>query len=889
SKRELEEPGDISVARAPAAPKKPKAASVGIAKKTRSATKQAQSDDNDDQTPVQTISKPDEDPVRSQSTLTTTKAARNKKPATSIQKDPQTPDDLTPIEPPLSTTDGKKSSRPKQLSAVAEKVNKQAVAKQNAKETQAAKKAKKAEEAVIEETPEETAAFLAKVKGQSKPSKTSPNLVSPKRSRPPVNREKALEQLLNARAPSPNPGAAPLANDDTTNNTARINNVALSNSAPQASNSRPRPRIVTQPGLQVPRSTPPSRDVSPVAPPLLQIPSSTLGSREVSPSAESMATADNDYDEDIDIAFDYKALLDGIPKPWNLGPVSAPPPLPKPLHTAMLNPEVMEKAANGGKEKSRVARPLVNSFRVQDQVHLKLALEYMDALVATICAFPDDDTRWTFATLSNYWASKKLGRNYRLDRQSDYCRLLYSRISQSRGRLVSAVFSDGIRDNYDGLSWRPTTGSNKAQTEAAIRSRVVSMIQDGSFTAPADRPSAYYQNPWFGHILKLGYWQLSTSKGMSEAHAEHFGGGISYPLMALVVTATEKMLAAVAAGPNSTNTGHKNTGHAFSHTRYASRFHSHLLTLTKIHRTRGGPILMDYLTRLHKEFRAPFHALAPSSHTLQLAIPMSALNDYGVELRPAPIKESPSAPETAPSTRRPKVRTRSASSIDLGAILRNPTLTSSQKLKRLNMIYEMAENNDSQTNSARTVQQYEGLLAGVNADSDDSEVKARRAGALPDTDSSSKAAVKVWMSESDEEATKDEGEGEGEAEPEVEDDGRDGDDSEGDDQDKSEAEIVDEEDTEAEESGGVVSTAENEGEADEEYNGGVGESDVDPAPTKPRQHRFFDADGGLSSPAGSESNGEADSDGEGASGAVATQVDGDQTMMTAVASDSEDD
>ncbi|EUC58876.1 hypothetical protein RSOL_283440, partial [Rhizoctonia solani AG-3 Rhs1AP] len=430
SKRELEEPGDISVARAPAAPKKPKAASVGIAKKTRSATKQAQSDDNDDQTPVQTISKPDEDPVRSQSTLTTTKAARNKKPATSIQKDPQTPDDLTPIEPPLSTTDGKKSSRPKQLSAVAEKVNKQAVAKQNAKETQAAKKAKKAEEAVIEETPEEMAVFLAKVKGQSKPSKTSPNLVSPKRSRPPVNREKALEQLLNARALSPNP----------------------------------------------------------VAPPLLQIPSSTLGSREVSPSAESMATADNDYDEDIDIAFDYKALLDGIPKPWNLGPVSAPPPLPKPLHTAMLNPEVMEKAANGGKEKSRVARPLVNSFRVQDQVHLKLALEYMDALVATICAFPDDDTRWTFATLSNYWASKKLGRNYRLDRQSDYCRLLYSRISQSRGRLVSAVFSDGIRDNYDGLSWRPTTGSNKAQTEAAIRSRVVSMIQDGSFTAPFSNP-----------------------------------------------------------------------------------------------------------------------------------------------------------------------------------------------------------------------------------------------------------------------------------------------------------------------------------------------------------------------------------------------------------------
>ncbi|EUC58875.1 hypothetical protein RSOL_283430, partial [Rhizoctonia solani AG-3 Rhs1AP] len=389
SKRELEEPGDINVAHAPAAPKKIKAASVGDAKKTHSATKQAKSNENDDQT---TLFVP-----------TTTKVTRNKKPTTNIQKASQTPDDLdlTPIEPPPSATEGKKSSWPKQLSAIAGKANKQAVAKQNSKETQAAKKAKKAEAAVIEETPEEMAAFLAKIKGQLQPPKA-------------------------------------------------------------------RPQNCTQ---------------------------------------------------------------------------------------------------------------------------------------------------------------------YLLSEGTDAFRLQY---------------------------------------------------------------------------------QLGCNPQEPDPHPE----------------------------------------------------------------------------------------------------PEGEVAQYDV---------------------------------------RN------------------AEDNDSQTNSTRTVQQYEALLAGVNADSDDSEVKARRAGALPDTNSSSKAAVKVWMSESDEEATKDEGEGEGEAEPEVEDDGRDGDDSE------------------AEESGGMVSTAENEGEADEEYNGGVGESDVDLAPTKPRHHRFFDADGGLSSPAGSESNGEADSDGEGASGAVATQVDGDQTMMTAVASDSEDD
>ncbi|CUA72115.1 hypothetical protein RSOLAG22IIIB_10096 [Rhizoctonia solani] len=870
SKRELEEPGDISVARAPAAPKKSKGASVAVAKKTRSATKQANSDDNDGQTQVQTISKPDEDPVRLQSTPATTKAARSKKLATSTQQAPPPPDNLTPTEPPLSATEGKKSTRTKQLSAIAEKANKQAVARQNTKESQAAKKAKKAEAAVYEETPDDTAVFLAKAKGQSQPSKTSPNLVSPKRSRPPVDREKAMEQLLNARALSPNPGATPLA-DTMTDNTTRVKNVATKSSAPQGLNSKPRPRIVTQPGLQVPRSTPPSWDVSPVAPPLLQVPSSNSVSRDVSPSAESAATVDDDYDEDVDIRVDYKGLLDGIPKPWNLGPVSVAPSLPEPLHTARLKPEVLQQATNSGKEKPKAPRALVNNFRVQDQAHLKLAIDYMDTLVATICAFPDDDTRWTFATLSNYWASKKLGRNYRLDRQSDYCRLLYSRISQSRGKLVTAIFSSGIQGKYKGLSWKEGAGSDDAQ-EAAIRTRVASMIKDGSFTAPRDRPSAYYQHSWFEHILKLGYWQNSTSKGMSEAHAEYFGGGISYPLMALAVTVTEKMLADVAAKPNPENTGHahKNTtANAFSHTLYATRFNAHLFTLARLHRTHG-PILTDYLTRLHKRLRAPFLASVPSSHTLQLAIPLSALNNYGVEQRPAPIKEKPNASEAAPSTRRPKVRTRSAPSINLGAILNSPTLNSDEKVKLLSIICESAGDDGSQTGSTRTVQQYEGLLAGVNADSDDSEVEARRAGALPDT---SKTGVGVRMGESDEEVMKDEAEGEGESEAEAEVEG-DGEGSEGEDKDESEAEVVDEEDPEAEESGGAVSTNENEGDANEE-------NDDD--------RRFFDADGGLPSPAGSESDGEADSDGEGASGAVATQVDGDQTMMTAVASDSEDD
>ncbi|KAG8680617.1 hypothetical protein FRC08_016147 [Ceratobasidium sp. 394] len=80
---------------------------------------------------------------------------------------------------PLSPPESRKSSRPKMPSKIAAKVNVQAAAKQNVKDTQAAKKAKKAEAAVIVETPEETAAFLSRVKGNSQPAPTSRRNLTP--------------------------------------------------------------------------------------------------------------------------------------------------------------------------------------------------------------------------------------------------------------------------------------------------------------------------------------------------------------------------------------------------------------------------------------------------------------------------------------------------------------------------------------------------------------------------------------------------------------------------------------------------------------------------------------------------------------------------------------
>jgi hypothetical protein len=147
--------------------------------------------------------------------------------------------------------------------------------------------------------------------------------------------------------------------------------------------------------------------------------------RDASPIAESVITVDEEYDEEFEVSrVDIGSLLKGSPKPWIVGPAVMPPALPELLHNAKLKPEVLLKLTQGGKDKSKPARAKINNFRVQDQLHLKLNLEFMEDLVVNVHAFPDDETHWTFAVLSNYWASKKLGRHYRLTRDSEHCCLV---------------------------------------------------------------------------------------------------------------------------------------------------------------------------------------------------------------------------------------------------------------------------------------------------------------------------------------------------------------------------------------------------------------------------------------------------------------------------------
>ncbi|KAF8593399.1 hypothetical protein BDV93DRAFT_549546 [Ceratobasidium sp. AG-I] len=755
---------------------------------------------------------------------------------------------------PAPTAEVKKSDRSKKPSDIADKVNKQDTAtEQKAKEAKEAKKAKKAEAVVIAETPEETAAFLAAAKGQSQPHKTSPAVASPKRKKRVVDRTKAMMQLVNSQTPSPNPSVVSSASA-VTGTSQFASSIAPDDSVSQVSSAKPKPKAST-PGLYVPHSGASSRDVSPAVPLHLSVPSSNAMSRDVSPSADSVVSVDDSIRAP---GIDLKAALEGIPKPWNVGPALEPPLLPEPLYIAKLKPDVLElmallkdksrlkQATKEDKDKAKnAARPRVGSFRDQDQCHLRLNLEFMDDLVATVCAFPDSDTCWIFALLSNYWASMKLGRSYRLDRESDHCRLLFSRISQSRGKLVALPLSDGIRDNYPGLSWVPSPGVTEAETQVAIRKRVADMIEHGTFLVPDDRPTAYYQNRWFVRTLRIAYWGGPNSRGFADDHARHFSG-ISYPLLALVVTATEKMLAVVAAGPDAANSRKKKPDLKFSHDVYRPRFECHLMTLVQLHKSPAGPKFTTYLTQVHRELMGSNPTSIVRNPLPKLAIPLSALQNYGEVTAPPAVKQGIASQK-----------------LEIIRLIRVASAESSQSLETK----ATADSNDS---SDQDVEMTDGEEIARGIDKGKGKGNAKGDSTLEltdDTDHETGIDTDTDTDAGPKRASKSKGKVERKADKGDDDDDSNVDDDTGDDDDDEDDEKKEKEEKE---------TEEEEEEEEEE------DTDDNSGPSGPRKLQEFSVGSNVDGVYSSECD-EA-SDGGGATGAVAS---GDLTMTTAAGSDNE--
>ncbi|KAG8727004.1 hypothetical protein FRC10_006502, partial [Ceratobasidium sp. 414] len=294
SKRVLENPGDISVSLAPAAPKKPKAQKGTTVTSTASEQTTSNADNHEDDKPDSAVipSPPAEVDASKKKRATPkmkvlpssdqakepkegcsptlpimkTRAAlkvastsaeealepeniptppvpkvKKSKPAAKAGKDlaPQPDEGVISTELPGPTVEAKKLGRNKKPSDIADKVKKQEMAVQGAREAKEAKKAKKVEAAAIVETPEETAAFLAQVKGQSQLPKTSPTVTSPKRKKLTVDRAKAMEQLISSQTPSPNPSVISGASA-ATGTSGLTGSIAPDDSISQVSKSKPK-------------------------------------------------------------------------------------------------------------------------------------------------------------------------------------------------------------------------------------------------------------------------------------------------------------------------------------------------------------------------------------------------------------------------------------------------------------------------------------------------------------------------------------------------------------------------------------------------------------------------------------------------------------------------
>lgn len=352
--------------------------------------------------------------------------------------------------------------------------------------------------------------------------------------------------------------------------------------------------------------------------------------------------------------------------------------------------------------------------------------------------------------------------------------------------------------------------------------------------------------------------------------------------MALIATATEKFIMAY-----STGSFQKPKANSFSATTFMPKYYSHLLTLAHMYRS-NKKVLSGYLNQLFRKLRAP-HAAALAAQnptSIRAAVPLSFVSQqYAARtMSDAPASASTTVSSTPPSSipsgsshRQPVVASHLQST--LASVINNKKLTDEEKANILRHLITAGQHDDGPTTSTSAAHTYGGLLTEVNGGDSDSEVEARRAGAIPSARVREKMAAEAWGDEEDDSAeSEEEGEGgetgEGEAESEAE---------------EHEVEEHEAEEHEAEEVEEAAAEAEGLGHGqggDSDGDNGQAEGDDsdaivvdDSEPTK-RVRNFFPTPGDHSGP---ELDSD-DSDGEGASGAVrrdhAVLADGDLTMAS---------
>ncbi|KAG8731163.1 hypothetical protein FRC11_004837 [Ceratobasidium sp. 423] len=508
-KRQLEDPGDISITRAPQAPKKTrqKAIAAGTKDSTTPASNTILPASITTPTPEDLTLMPAGN-ISDHTGVEPTTASKIKPPtkkkgkkvatATTLAETPQEPQaNTTPEAAP--TNDGQASGKRKKTpSAVAQKAAAQKEIDQEKKAAKAKKKEKKAASTVIDESPEATRAFLERMKAsttntlavpattpsesivtQSASSAITESMTSRRNNAHPDKR-KALNHLIQAHQPPTSVGST----------------VSVSSSfaslTPSESVSQGGPAAPTLEPL--PRSKPKSKSKQKTkasTPSLLGVPASNASSRDTSPLPEQLADGDlAEYGSDLEI--DPATILDGIPK--HLAPVlEMPEPLSGPLHIPerMVPLEPIDLTAFSATERTKIKakRELkIKHLKPIDRAVVSSALSRMGALLVVVCGFPDEDTAWLLACNANHWASKKHGRNLKLVKGSEYAKLLYDRIPMMRTGLVAEKKRTEVALTYE------LKAANIPNAIKENRKKVKCLLDGANFTCPVEKVLAAYKS-----------------------------------------------------------------------------------------------------------------------------------------------------------------------------------------------------------------------------------------------------------------------------------------------------------------------------------------------------------------------------------------------------------
>ncbi|CAE6506111.1 unnamed protein product [Rhizoctonia solani] len=463
----------------------------------------------------------------------------------------------------------KRSERDKKPSPLAHKVDEQKVAEQKVKDRKAEKKAVKAAKVVVDETPEETEAFLRKMgalQDQSKPSLPTSN--SAKAPVPPV-----------PKPPAPTCGFPTWGDGFAHPSTSTLTTSKLYGLCRQFAFSR--------------KSTSKSRQAT-AAPsrPTLQVPSPVHQiSRETSPAASSIATGlDEDNPAPLSLGpFDFNALLKDMLPPFACE-IPEPLELPGPLHQVELKPGALPDYSNlKGSDRKNAKRkhdkPSIELVRECDQAVVSLACNELEVLIYVVCAFPTESQIYALSVRANNIACAKCGRNYAIPQDSIYARILRSRIGPARNRVLQSASNHGLLDmlGVKSASTEEDLEEVKEQVAELIGGAMVYPIEDG--VLQVEKP---YQNDYLYRMLRGAFYSSPQSKGCKNPHSFEV---VSIPLMALLATALAKALDAYSTGQFQKPIGNANT---FCTSTYAPIFRGHLKMLKdKVEQNEGG--LREYL------------------------------------------------------------------------------------------------------------------------------------------------------------------------------------------------------------------------------------------------------------------------------------------------------